>query len=267
MKFSHAPVLRRSPDLEAQRLSVSVARSPEEVKEAQRLRHRVFVEEMGARTAAQGGGVERDQFDPFCRHLIVRDRVTRHVVGTYRILTPERAAALGAFMAEREFDLTGFAAIRGEVAEVGRACIDPRYRCGSTIMLLWSGLASYALSRRFRFLFGCVSVSFGEGDVDAHAVYERACLRHLAPPEYRVAPWAPLSRRPSSMSAPAHLPTLLKGYLRAGAWVCGEPAWDAEFQTADLPVLLALERVEGRYARHFLREAAIPSADHCSESR
>jgi putative hemolysin len=257
MKFSHAPALRRAPDFEAQRLFVSMACSPQEVKEAQRLRHRIFVEEMGAGAGASGAKLERDRFDPFCKHLIVRDRVTRRVVGTYRILTPERAAALGSFMSEREFDLAPLDPIRGEAAEVGRACIDAQYRCGSTIMLLWSGLASYARSRRFRFLFGCVSVSFGEGDVDAHAIYERASMRHLAPPEYRVAPWAALPRRPSSMSDSVCLPPLLKGYLRAGAWICGEPAWDAEFQTADVLVLLPLERVEGRYARHFLREAAI----------
>ena len=180
MKFSHAPALRRAPDFESRRLTVSMARSPDEVKEAQRLRHRIFIEEMGARAGGSGARLERDRFDPFCKHLIVREGVTRRVVGTYRILTPERAAALGSFMSEREFDLAPFDPIRGEAAEVGRACIDARYRCGSTIMLLWSALASYALSRRFRFLFGCVSVAFGEGGDDAHAIYEQASPRRTA---------------------------------------------------------------------------------------
>jgi putative hemolysin len=235
-------------------LLVSVARSPQEVKEAQRLRHRVFVEEMGA--AAPQGKLERDRFDPFCQHLIVRDRESNDVVGTYRILTPERATALGSFMAEREFVLDRFAAIRDQVAEVGRACIDARYRSGSTIMLLWSGLASYALSRGYRFLFGCVSLGFGE-TVDAAAIFRNIPKEHIAPEAYRVEPRSPLPRSSVAPDVPPRVPALLKGYLRAGAWVCGEPAWDPEFRTADLLVLLPLERVEDRYARHFLRESAL----------
>jgi putative hemolysin len=250
--------LDHTPALEAQGLVVSVARLPEEVKEAQRLRHRVFIEEMGAKASAPDAKLERDRFDPFCRHLIVRDRPTGLVVGTYRVLTPERAAALGAFMAEREFDLTPFAPIRGEIAEVGRACIDARYRSGATIMLLWSGLAAYALARRWRFLFGCVCVAFGES-ADVSRILESIPSQHLAPPRYRVLPRV-APPRASASSAPPRLPPLLKGYLRAGAWVCGEPAWDAEFRTADLPVLLPLERVEQRYARHFLREPVSTAA-------
>lgn len=253
---TQASALKSTPAFAAQRLSVSIAQSREEVKEAQRLRHRVFVEEMGAQSASDGR-LERDRFDPFCRHLIVRDRATRQVVGTYRILTPERAAALGSFMAEREFDLAAFAAIRDRIAEVGRACIDARYRSGSTIMLLWSGLASYALSRGWGFLFGCVSVGFGEGDENAAAIFESIAACHRAPERYRVAPWEPLRPARRRRGDPARVPALLKGYLRAGAWVCGEPAWDAEFRTADLPVLLPLDRVEERYARHFLRENAV----------
>lgn len=255
MRANNAGVLRSAPEFEAQRLLVSLACSPSEVKEAQRLRHRVFVEEMGA--AAPHGRLERDRFDPFCMHLIVRDSETRQVVGTYRILTPERAAALGSFMAEREFDLGRFAGIRHQLAEVGRACIDTRYRHGSTIMRLWSGLASYAIERGYRFLFGCVSVGVGDR-VDAAAIYRSIPTAHIAPEAYRVEPRSPLPRTSGAEHAP-RLPPLLKGYLRAGAWVCGEPAWDAEFGTADLPVLLPLKHVEGRYARHFLRHAALTS--------
>jgi putative hemolysin len=240
--------------LGAQRLLVSLARSPAEVKEAQRLRHRVFVEEMGA--AVPQGRIERDRFDPFCRHLIVRDRDSGEVVGTYRVLTPERAATLGTFMAEREFDLVRFAPIRGQIAEVGRACIDAKYRSGATIMLLWSGLASYCLSRGYRFLFGCVSLGF-DASIDAAALFRSIPEVHIAPWAYRVEPRSPLPKAAARADPLPRLPALLKGYLRAGAWVCGPPAWDREFGTVDLPVLLALERVEQRYARHFLREFAL----------
>ena len=235
------------------RLTVSLARSREEVKEAQRLRHRVFVEEMGAR-AARAGNLERDRYDPFCIHLIVRDHGTGEVVGTYRILTPERAAALGSLMAEAEFDLTRLTPLRARIVEVGRACIHADYRCGSIIMLLWSGLAAYTQSRGLSYLFGCATVGWGERESDPHAMYERLAPRYLAPAEYRVLPRAKPPRRDGGVCA--SIPPLLKGYLRAGAWICGEPAWDPEFEAADLPVLLPLQRVESRYARHFLRAGA-----------
>ena len=243
IKPDHAPRL-------GPRLTVSLARSREEVKEAQRLRHRVFVEEMGAHPT-RAGNLERDRYDPFCIHLIVRDGATGEVVGTYRVLTPERAAALGSLMAEREFELASFAPLRRRLVEVGRACIDADYRCGSIIMLLWSALAAYTQSRGLSYLFGCVTVGWGERESDAHAMYEQLAPRHLAPAEYRVSPRIEPPRSDGLECAP--IPPLLKGYLRAGAWICGAPAWDPELETVDLPVLLQLQRVENRYARHFLR--------------
>jgi len=255
MRYNNATALRAAtaPDIAPRpgsRLIVSLARSREEVKEAQRLRHRVFVEEMGAH-AARAGNLERDRYDPFCIHLIVRDRATGEVVGTYRILTPERAAALGSLMAESEFDLTPLAPLRAQIVEVGRACIGADYRCGSIIMLLWSGLAAFTQSRGLSYLFGCATLGWGERESDPHAMYERLAPQHLAPAEYRVLPRAEPPRREGAGCAT--IPPLLKGYLRAGAWICGEPAWDPEFETADLPVLLPLRNVESRYARHFLR--------------
>ena len=258
MRHNNAVALRETTNPDAvsrpeSRLTVSLARSREEVKEAQHLRHRVFVEELGAH-AARAGNLERDRYDPFCIHLIVRDQASGEVVGTYRILTPERAAALGSLMAEAEFDLTQLGPLRPRIVEVGRACIDAEYRCGSIIMLLWSGLAAFTQSRGLSYLFGCATVGWGEPESDPHALYDRLALRHLAPAEYRVLPRTEPPRRDGA--ACASIPPLLKGYLRAGAWICGEPAWDPEFETADLPVLLSLQRVDSRYARHFLRAGA-----------
>ena len=258
MRHNNAAALRETTGLgtasrPGSRLTVSLARSGEEVKEAQHLRHRVFVEELGAH-AARAGNLERDRYDPFCVHLIVRDQASGEVVGTYRILTPERAAALGSLMAESEFDLTRLAPLRPRIVEVGRACIDADYRCGSIIMLLWSGLAAFTQSRGLSYLFGCATVGWGERESDPHALYEQLASRYLAPAEYRVLPLTEPPRRDGA--ACASIPPLLKGYLRAGAWICGEPAWDPQFETADLPVLLSLQRVGSRYARHFLRAAA-----------
>jgi putative hemolysin len=182
----------------------------------------------------------------------VRDRESQEVIGTYRLLTPQRAERLGTFISAEEFDLSAFDALRGTLGEVGRACIHPAYRSGAAIMLLWTGIARYVISRNIRYLFGCASIGMEDGGANARSVYEALAEDHLAPPAYRVTP-----RRAGVPSAPAYepaqVPPLLKGYLRLGAWICGEPAWDPDFNTADLLVLLPLERVEARYARHFLR--------------
>jgi putative hemolysin len=231
-------------------LSVSLARSREEVRALQRLRHRVFIEEMGARIGARLSSVERDRFDPFCEHLIVRDCATGEVIGTYRLLTPERAARLGSFIAGAEFDLTPLEPLRAGLAELGRACIHPNYRSGAAIMLLWSGIARFIRSQGVRHLFGCASIGMEDGGANALAVYASVFSHHLAPAQYRVIPRTSLAHVVGDCTR-ARIPALLKGYLRLGAWVCGEPAWDPEFNTADLLVLLSLERLEARYARHF----------------
>jgi putative hemolysin len=231
-------------------LTVSLARSRDDVRAAQRLRHRVFIEEMGARIGARLSSVERDRFDPFCEHLIVRDCGTGEVIGTYRLLTPERAARLGSFIASAEFDLTPLEALRAGLAELGRACIHRDYRSGAAIMLLWSGIAAFIRAQGVRHLFGCASIGMEDGGANALAVCAAVASHHLAPVQYRVIPRTPLAHVAGNC-ARARIPALLKGYLRLGAWVCGEPAWDPEFNTADLLVLLSLERLEARYARHF----------------
>ena len=245
-----AAAVRDAPDCRRPQLTVSFARSREDVRDAQRLRHRVFIEELGARSGARLSTLERDRFDPFCEHLIVRDRARGEVIGTYRLLTPERAARLGTFIAGIEFDLAPLEKLRDGLAELGRACIHPDYRSGAAIMLLWSGIARFIRAQGIRHLFGCASIGMEDGGANALAVYSAITPRHLAPVEYRVTPRTPLAPG-AGVCDHARVPALLKGYLRLGAWVCGEPAWDPEFNTADLLVLLSLERLETRYARHF----------------
>lgn len=238
------------------RLIVSVAESEAEIRAAQRLRYRVFVEEMGARIGGRRSALEQDRFDPYCEHLIVRDTISDRVIGTYRFLTAERARQLGSFMSEREFDLTPLFAIRGRMAELGRACIDPDYRGGTALLLLWSGIARHVQKRGASFLFGCASIAMDDGGVNAVRAYKQLVQHHLAPPEYRVLPRIPLLSTRGPDGGRAAVPTLLKGYLRIGGWICGEAAWDPEFNTADLLVLLPLEHIAARYARHFLRDSS-----------
>lgn len=231
-------------------LAVGFARTAEDILEAQRLRHRIFAGELGAQLPSRIPGVDIDLFDPYCEHLVVRDTDSGEIVGTYRILAPEKARQVG-YYSETEFDLTRLQHLRPRLVEIGRSCVHPDYRTGSTISLLWSGLAAYMTERGYDYLMGCASVSMADGGHLAASLYRRL-QDHLGPQEYRVFPRCPLPLEALQQDLPAEAPPLIKGYLRAGAWICGEPAWDPDFNTADLPILLPMAKVAGRYARHYL---------------
>ncbi|MCE1185598.1 MAG: GNAT family N-acetyltransferase [Rhodocyclales bacterium] len=233
-------------------LHVGLATSPTEILEAQKLRYRVFAEEMGARLPTRTPGVDKDIYDPYCEHLIVRDEDAGRIVGTYRILSPVAAREIGSYYSESEFDLTRLRNLRERMVEIGRSCIDPDYRTGAVITLLWGGLARYMIENNYDYLIGCASVSMADGGPLAASLYNRLQEAHLCPLEYRVFPRTPLPLHALRQDLDAAPPPLIKGYLRAGAWICGEPAWDPDFNTADLPILLPVSRMDARYAKHFM---------------
>lgn len=233
------------------KLSVRLARHVDEVFEAQRLRYRIFAGEMGARLQTRIPGVDQDLYDAACEHLIVCDDNCNEVVGTYRILSPEKAQEIG-YYSEQEFDLTRLQHLRPRLVEIGRSCVHPAYRNGATIALLWAGLAQYMRAGGYDYLTGCASISMSDGGHAAASIYRRLAATHLGPVEYRVFPRCPLSLETLRQDLEAEVPPLIKGYLRAGAWIIGEPAWDPDFNTADLPILMSMAKLEGRYAKHFM---------------
>ncbi len=233
------------------KLVLSLASTPEELREVQRLRYKVFIEAMGLSSLMRDDGLDSDEFDEHCDHLIVRESNTLRVVGTYRVLSAARARKLGRVYSENEFDLGRLNHLRGRMVEAGRACIHPDYRGGSVIMLLWSGLAEYMRRERCDYLVGCASISLADGGHNAVAVYQSLVSEHLAPVEYRVKPHLPFPIDKVEPAQRAQIPPLLKGYLRSGAWLCGEPAWDPDFESADLFLLLPLVNLDARYARHY----------------
>lgn len=238
------------------RLSVSLARSAAEVRDAQKLRWRVFAEELGARLSSDESGIDKDRFDGHCEHLVVRAEASGEVVGTYRILTGPAARALGGFYSAQEFDLSRLAHLTERTVEIGRSCIHPDYRGGATMALLWSGIAQFMVSRHFDHLIGCASISMSDGGHGAASLYNRLRGVSLSPVEYRVFPKSPLPLERLDTTRPAEPPALLRGYLRCGAQVCGEPAWDPDFNTADLFMMLPLARMDTRYARHFMKDVS-----------
>jgi putative hemolysin len=238
------------------RLHVQIARTPAEVRAAQRLRYDVFATEMGARLSGPEAGLDEDRFDAHCDHLLVREAGSGDVVGTYRILGPRAAGAAGGYYSEQEFDFTRLAPLRPALVEIGRSCVRADHRTGSAITLLWAGLARYMLARGHAFLVGCASISMADGGRAAASTYRRVAARHLSPPEYRAEPFQRLPRQSAADDPAVEVPPLIRGYLSVGAYVCGEPAWDPDFNTADLLMLLPLAQLNPRYARHYLGDAA-----------
>lgn len=234
-------------------LVLAIARTPHEVREVQRLRYKIFFESAGLAKPGNHDGLDRDEFDAYCDHLLVRDSRTLEVVGTYRVLSPRGARRIGRLYSEGEFELGRLANLRGRTVEAGRACIHPAYRSGAVIMLLWAGLAEYMRREACEYLIGCASISLADGGCNAHAVYHALSRTNLAPLEYRVTPHLPLPVSASCAADRYEVPPLLKGYMRSGAWICGAPAWDPQFNCADLFLLLPLSNLDERYARRYLQ--------------
>ena len=237
---------------EPSQLYVSFALNPSEIAEAQRLRYKVFAEEMGANIASNDG-IDVDGFDAYCDHLLVRESVTNEVVGTYRILNPTMANEAGGYYSSGEFDISRLQNLFDRTVEVGRACVHPDYRHGGTITLLWAGLAKYMQTHRYEYMIGCGSVCMADGGHMAASLYQRLQKDYLSPPEYRVFPRCPLPLEALQNDLEVVCPPLIKGYLRLGAYICGEPAWDPDFNTADMLVMLPLSRLNRRYATHFFK--------------
>jgi len=232
-------------------LSVALARSRAETEAAQRLRYAIFAGEMGATLHNRIPGLDHDRFDAYCQHLLVHDGLGRLVACT-RLLTPEAARRAGGFYSQTEFDLAPVLALPGRFLEIGRTCVHPDYRNGATISTLWSGLAAFIAEQRIDYLIGCASIPLGTDGGAVRVLYAELASRHLVPEPLRVKPHLPLPRHDGVACDQYTVPPLLKAYLRLGAQIGGEPCLDPDFHVADVFILLASQRIERRYARHFL---------------
>lgn len=237
-------------------IDVAWAKHLDEVRAAQRLRHDIFAGEMGARLDTTLPGHDVDLFDDYCEHLLVRDQATQEVIGTYRVLTPEQAQRVGSTYSELEFDLTRLRPLRDRMVELGRSCVHPDHRHGGVIMALWGALAEFMVRNRLDTMIGCASIPMlhngvVSGDVAA-SIWRQVRQTHLAPIEHQVWPRLPLPVEELDSHLEVEPPALIKGYLRLGAKVLGAPAWDPDFNSADLPMLMRIEDLPARYRKHFL---------------
>ncbi len=233
-------------------LTVRLAAHLDEVRAAQRLRHRIFGEDMGATLHSTIPGHDVDDFDDHCHHLLVWDASTESIAGYTRILAQEGARAAGGFYSETEFEIGPVLRQPGRFMELGRTCIHPDYRNGITIATLWMGVAEILQSGRYDYLIGCGSIGLERGVDAVHALLSRLRPEQLLETGCGVRSRQPLPQSMREDAAAAPMPPLLKAYFRLGARVAADPYWDQDFNVADVFILLDQQRVAQRYARHFL---------------
>ena len=245
--------------INTENLELKIADSDAEVAAAQRLRYRVFVEEMGAETSAENhkSGRECDAFDPLFDHLILQDTTCSdmdNVVGVYRLLRGETAQQGNGFYSASEFDLSKLLTSERRVLELGRSCIDPQHRGGIALHMMWNGLAQYVHDHAIEVLFG--SASFMGRDVQAfqHAL-SFLHYNHLAPDDLRVVAQTQnrldmdilQSDQVDKLTALKQMPPLIKAYLRLGGFV-GQGAFvDHAFNTIDVCLLMDTQRMSVKY--------------------
>jgi putative hemolysin len=237
-------------------IRVAWAQHQDEVRAAQRLRYDVFAGEMGARLSTPIPGHDIDLFDNFCEHLLVMDEPTGQVIGTYRVLTPVQAQRVGSTYSDTEFDLTRLRGLRERMVELGRSCVHKDHRHGGVIMALWGALGAFMVRNQLDTMIGCASIPMlhngvASGDMAA-SIWRQVQATHLAPIEYHVRPRLPLPVERLDATLDVDPPALIKGYLRLGAKVLGPPAWDPDFNSADLPMMMRIADLPSRYRKHFL---------------
>ncbi|MEO1194120.1 MAG: GNAT family N-acyltransferase [Pseudomonadota bacterium] len=250
-------------DVQSGDLYIRLAETAEEIRHSQKLRYRVFCEEMAATPTLEQRLEKReyDSFDAYCDHLLVFDRSKRGseaVVGTYRLMRREQAARRGQFYTIDEYDIGPLLHYPGEILELGRSCVASDYRTGSTMQLLWRGIAEYVFFYNIDVMFGCASLPATDPNKLKDAL-SYLYHHHLAPPALR--PRAVAERYVDMNLQPADsinvrlvrrvLPPLVRGYLHLGGFVGDGAVVDEDFGTTDVAVVVKTDWVTQKYLRHY----------------
>jgi putative hemolysin len=241
--------------MELGRYRITIAQTLAEREAACRLRFKVFNIELGeGLQSSYKTGLDTDHFDLFCDQLIVEDRNTHTIVGTYRMQTGVTAARNLGYYSEQEFDFSPYEPLRASTLELGRASIDREHRSSEVLTLLWRGIAQYSRVYNLRYLIGCSSVN--SQDPKVGWLMYRQLAEFLVAEEYRTAPTEAYTL-PFTTEAPeimAKVPKLLRTYIGIGAKICGAPALDQEFGTIDFLTLLDMREMTPAARVRFLNE-------------
>lgn len=228
---------------------VSLVNNGEYLEKAQVLRHRVFLGQPGR---------DEDSFDIYCQHLVVINKQNDDVVGTYRLLLGSDAQRGRGFFAETKFDLTNIKKYcKGQLLEMGRACVDETYRKRRIINLMWKAILAYMDEQKVNYVLGCSG--FAHPNPQTIGAIHCFFKKHFyAPEKFRVYPLDGLAYQydENSLNIPdtaimKMLPRLTQGYLKMGALVCGEPALNKTFNTALFFMLLDIGNINAAYKEKF----------------
>lgn len=223
--------------------AIRLAQNAADLLRAFKLRYQVFhVELKEGLESSLGSGYDFDRFDPAVDHLVVEHLESRQIVGTYRLQTGISAAERIGYYSAQEFDFAPYEGIRGELVELGRACVHKDHRSGNVLGMLWKRIIEYATECGCRYLVGCSSLTL-QYPATGIAAY-RALQKYEVEPELRTAPLPgfalPLDTEPAT---DVQIPRLLRAYLTIGAQICGPPAIDREFKTIDFLTLIDLKNL------------------------
>ena len=250
-------------------LEVRLAQTAAEVRQAQKLRYRVFYQE-GSAIPNPGRLFARrdvDAYDAICDHLLVFDHAAPEgpskkpaVVGTYRLLRQSLAEDYGGFYTAGEFDITGLIARHPNLQflELGRSCVLAAYRNKRTMELLWHGISGYLQQHPTDVMIGCASL---DGTDPKQLAMPLSFMHHYAraPQEWRARAlperYVEMNRLSKEAIDPKAvlriLPPLVKGYLRVGAYIGDGAVVDYEFGTTDVLIVLPVSVISARYSEHF----------------
>ena len=238
--------------LEAGAYVARLALTRQERNETYRLRFLVFNLELNeGLESAYVDGYDKDRFDDVCDHLIIVDKTTGEIVGTYRIQMGDVAGRNFGYYSEQEFCFTPYQAMRSQIVELGRACIRRDHRSSEVLHLLWRGIARYALMNGGRYMMGCCSLTSQDPDL-GYAVHDSLSAWMVEPELRTVAKGAFVMPQRVAVLPDTRAPKLLRAYLTIGAKICSAPAIDREFRTIDFLTILDLQSLHPRMAKRFL---------------
>ena len=234
-----------------------IADNTDELIAAQKLRYRIFVQELGG-----GGdmvdhdlGLERDRFDPYFDHILLFDdaRKSNPIIGVYRVMTCEKANQCGEFYSDKEYDLTVLRRSGKKLLELGRSCLDQDYRGGTALAYLWQALAKYALERKVEILFGVASF---HGTIVSALAEPLSLLHHQYLAEEKIRPVAkkPFNQKMNILepelinrkSAVLKMPSLIKSYIRLGGKVGLDAYVDYKFNTTDVCLIMDISSMNNK---------------------